>query len=118
MAASDVLLLTQRVDVADMALPSKLTSYFSAGRPVVAAVAEGSEAQAEVEASRGGVVVAPSSPEELLGALTELASNPLKRAELGRKGQEYARMELSPVSALSNFEAFMLRLASLKHHPT
>ncbi len=37
LAAADVLLLTERSSVRDMSLPSKLTSYFAAGRPVVAA---------------------------------------------------------------------------------
>jgi hypothetical protein len=43
MQASDVLLVNQRASVADMSLPSKLTSYFPAARPVVAAVAPDSE---------------------------------------------------------------------------
>ncbi|MGB3330036.1 MAG: glycosyltransferase, partial [Thermomicrobiales bacterium] len=39
LAASDALLVNQLASVTDMSLPSKLTSYFSVGRPVVAAVA-------------------------------------------------------------------------------
>ena len=38
LAAADVLLLSERPSQTDMSLPSKLTSYFAAGRPVVAAV--------------------------------------------------------------------------------
>ena len=36
--AADVLLLSERATQIDMSLPSKLTAYFAAGRPVVAAV--------------------------------------------------------------------------------
>ena len=39
LAAADMLLVNQRGSVDDMSLPSKLTSYFAAGRPVVAAAA-------------------------------------------------------------------------------
>lgn len=41
LAAADVLAVTQRGSVLDMSVPSKLTSYFVSGRPVVASVAEG-----------------------------------------------------------------------------
>lgn len=40
LAAADVLAVTQRASVLDMSVPSKLTSYFVSGRPVVASVAD------------------------------------------------------------------------------
>lgn len=39
LAAADVLAVTQKASVLDMSLPSKLTSYFMTGRPVIASVA-------------------------------------------------------------------------------
>ena len=41
LAAADVLVLNERTTVLDMSLPSKITSYFRSGRPVVAAVRRG-----------------------------------------------------------------------------
>lgn len=55
LAAADVLLVNQLPAVSDMALPSKLTSYFAAGRPVVAAVAAESEAAHEVTLAGAGI---------------------------------------------------------------
>jgi colanic acid biosynthesis glycosyl transferase WcaI len=43
LAAADILLLNQRAGVSEMALPSKLTAYLAASRPIVAAVEQGSE---------------------------------------------------------------------------
>jgi colanic acid biosynthesis glycosyl transferase WcaI len=46
LAAADILLVNQRGTVSDMSLPSKLTAYFAAGRPIVAAVQRASETAA------------------------------------------------------------------------
>lgn len=55
LAAADVLLVNEAPTVAEMSVPSKLTSYFTAGRPVVAASWERSAAAAELRRSGGGV---------------------------------------------------------------
>lgn len=90
LAAADVLLVNQRPSVTDMSLPSKLTSYFSTGRPVVAAVASASECAHEVTASGGGLVTDPSRPQDLLAAILELTSDPENAAILGERGKHFA----------------------------
>ena len=95
LAAADVLAVTQKASVLDMSLPSKLTSYFTAGRPVVASVAAGSGTAREVERSGAGVVVAPEDPEALLAAVRSLAADPERCAELGARGREYVERRLS-----------------------
>ena len=52
--ASDVLLLSERPEMVNMSLPGKLTSYVTAGKPIVAAVASGGATAAEVERSGAG----------------------------------------------------------------
>ena len=60
LAAADQLLLCERDGVANMALPSKLTAYTAARRPIIAAVmAEGLSAQAIDDAGIGHVVRPP-----------------------------------------------------------
>ena len=59
LGAADVLLLSQRASVRGMSLASRLTAYFAAGRPVVAAASPGSEVAAEVRRSEAGVLVRP-----------------------------------------------------------
>ena len=65
LAAADVLLLAERATRVDMSLPSKLTSYFAAGRPIVAAVLPGGGSAREVERSGAGLVVPAGEPERL-----------------------------------------------------
>jgi len=107
LAAADVLLINQRASLADASLPSKLTSYVAAGRPVVAAAAAGSETAREVEASGSGVVVAPEDPAALLAALLRVTSDAALAARLGEAGARHARDVLSKEAALRGYEQFV-----------
>ena len=107
LAAADLLLINQRAGVTDMSLPSKLTSYFAVGRPVVAAVEADSETAREVQASGGGVVVAADEPEALLGALQQLADGALLAERLARSGRAWAAETLAPEPALQDYERFL-----------
>ncbi|MGW5659958.1 glycosyltransferase [Streptomyces sp. NPDC003758] len=106
LAAADLLAVTQRASVRDMSLPSKLTSYFAAGRPVIAAVtAQGGTAQ-EVRRSGAGVVVEPENPRALLDAVRQLSFERDRSAALGAHGPEYVRERLGR-------EAGLMRIAAL-----
>ncbi len=107
--AADVLVLSQRGALLDMALPSKLTSYFAAGRPVVAAVSNACEAAAEVVASGAGVVVPPDAPAALAATLRELRAAPAKAQVLGTSGRRYADLVLSHTAALRGYEELLER---------
>jgi glycosyltransferase involved in cell wall biosynthesis len=107
MAASDVLLVNQRASVTDMSLPSKLTSYFAAGRPVVAAASDDSETAREIGAARAGVVVAPDEPERFRDAILALESDPATAAELGVSGRRYAERVLFPEVVLADYDRFL-----------
>jgi glycosyltransferase involved in cell wall biosynthesis len=67
--AADVLLLLERSGVREMSLPSKITSYVTAGRPIVAAVTEGGATYKEFTTHGLGTVVRASTPSELVAAL-------------------------------------------------
>jgi colanic acid biosynthesis glycosyl transferase WcaI len=110
LGAADVLLLNQRASVGDMALPSKLASYFASGRPVVAAVAADCEAACRVEEARGGIVVPPEDPVALANALITLRDSPELASETGASGKVYADRHLSPKSALAGYDVFLQSL--------
>jgi colanic acid biosynthesis glycosyl transferase WcaI len=106
MAATDVLLVNQRASVTDMSLPSKLTSYFAAGRPIVAAASAGSETAREIEAAGAGYVVPPDEPARLRDAILVLKESPAT-AEFGARGRRYAERVLFPGAALAEYERFV-----------
>jgi colanic acid biosynthesis glycosyl transferase WcaI len=107
MQAADVLLVNQRASVTDMSLPSKLTSYFAAGRPVVAAASADSETAHEVESADAGIVVPPCDPDAFRDAILALKNDQALFDRLAARGAEYARSTLSRETALQEYEAFL-----------
>jgi glycosyltransferase involved in cell wall biosynthesis len=113
LAAADLLVLNQRASVGDMSLPCKLASYFSAGRPVVAAAAFESPAAREVRTAQAGMVVAPGQPAALAEALVRIKAAPEMAAAMGARGQSYARRHLSQESALAAYDDFLSQLLEI-----
>ena len=96
-----MLLVHERSTVRDMSLPSKLTSYFAAGRPVVAMVRRDSATAAELERSGAGMVVDHTHPADLAVALNELQSNPSLRRRLGSAALNHVNRYPHPSSPLN-----------------
>lgn len=107
LAAADALAVTQRASVLDMSVPSKLTSYFAAGRPVVAAVAAEGGAAREVVRSGAGVLVAPEDPEALVAAVRKLAGDPALADALGAEGPRHVAAHLSQEAGLARIDALI-----------
>jgi colanic acid biosynthesis glycosyl transferase WcaI len=112
MQASDVLLVNQRASVADMSLPSKLTSYFAAGRPVVAAASAESETAREIEAAGAGHVVPPDAPVSLKEAIVSLQRDPAAAAAVSQSAQRYALTTLSSTTILAEYEALIEKIVA------
>ncbi len=107
LAAADGLLVTQRASVLDMSVPSKLTSYFVAGRPVIASVAEGGGTAEEIRRSDAGWLVPPEDPAALAAAGRELAADPEVADALGARGFDYARAHLGREAGLGRISALL-----------
>lgn len=109
--AADVLLLNEQQGVREMALPSKLTTYFTAGKPVVAAVAPDGTSADEVRAAQAGVLVTPGDPTAMLTAIEGLLADPQRATHLGSSGQRYAAATLSVDGVLAKWEELLTRVA-------
>lgn len=114
LAHADVLLVNELPGVSEMSVPSKLTTYFWAGRPVLAAVDPRGATAHEIAASGGGIVVAPGQPDALLNAARELASDPTRRTALGESGRRYATDVLSREAAVDAYEEWARSLVSTR----
>lgn len=101
LSAADVLLLSERPSQINSSLPSKLTSYFAAGRPIVAAVALDGGSAREVERSGAGLVVPAGQPARLLESLARIRSDPELRARLAAAGPAYAAAHTSKAACLA-----------------
>ncbi|MEU1471065.1 glycosyltransferase [Streptomyces sp. NPDC005761] len=107
LAAADVLAVTQRASVLDMSVPSKLTSYFVTGRPVIASVADGGGTALEVQRSGAGLLVAPEDPAAVLAAVRKLIEEPEAADELGSNGPRYVARHLGREAGLARFDALL-----------
>lgn len=114
LAAADVLLVNERPGVGEMAVPSKLTSYFTTGNPVLAATDADSITAAEIAASGGGLVVAPDDPARLVRAAYELGRDRERARALGAAGREFCARTLSRAHAIDLFEQWLTDLAEKK----
>lgn len=103
LAAADVLLVNEKAGIAEMAVPSKLTSYFDAGRPVVAAVDANGLAAIEIEAAGAGVIVRPAAPAAVVDAIEELRADPEWQRSLGGAGRQYRLSVMRESDAIAAF---------------
>ncbi|MGY1769920.1 glycosyltransferase family 4 protein [Blastococcus sp. SYSU D00813] len=107
LAAADCLLLNEKPGVVEMSVPSKLTTYFSAGKPVVAATDTASGAAQLVRDSGAGVIVRSGDADSILAAVTDLAQDPQRGEGMGRNGRRYAAQRLAGDTSLSLYDAWL-----------
>jgi glycosyltransferase involved in cell wall biosynthesis len=112
LAAADVLLLSERATQLDMSLPSKLTSYFAAGRPIVAAVPPAGASAREVKRADSGLTVAAGNPGAILDALASLRSDEALTARLAAAGPRYAEAHLGAAACLAQAAALVDMIAA------
>lgn len=110
LAAADVLLLTERPGVAEMALPSKLTTYFQAGKPVVAAVGAHGSAARLVAAAGAGTIVPPDSAQGLIDGVLGMLGDPDAAHRCGDSARRYAEAHLQSAATVG---ALVTHLAEL-----
>lgn len=105
--SADLLLVNEQPGLREMAVPSKLTSYFRTGLPVLAAVEEDGTTAQELHAAQAGVMVAPGQPKLLVDAALELSRDPDRCRELGSNGATHAATHLAQEAALSRNEKWL-----------
>jgi colanic acid biosynthesis glycosyl transferase WcaI len=115
LGAADVLLVNERPGVAQMALPSKLTSYFRSGKPILAATDARGLTASELAASGGGVCVPADRPDLLLNEAVRLARDRILAGRLATRGRRYCDALLSEDAALDRHEQWILDLADGRH---
>lgn len=92
--SADALLVHERSTVKDMSLPSKLTTYFAMGRPVIAVTRADGTTAAEVRRADAGLVVEPGDAEAFRAAVDRLRNDADLVSRLSHNGREYSRQHL------------------------
>lgn len=106
LASADVHLLPQRIEAADLVLPSKLAPMLSSGRPIAAMAPAGSSLAQELEGA--GLATDPADPDAWIAAITRLIDDPLQRRQLGAGGRIKALKRWNRESVLDQIETALL----------
>ncbi|OBG26727.1 glycosyltransferase [Mycobacterium sp. 852002-51057_SCH5723018] len=112
LSTADVLLLNEKPSVGDMAVPSKLTTYFMTGKPVVGATDQSSAAAGEIRAAGAGVIVPPADPRPLLDAALSIGRDKTAARQFGEAGKRFSREVLDRDSAICRYEKWCHELAA------
>lgn len=104
---SDILLVNELPGVAEMAVPSKLTSYFDAGRPVIAATDPSGITASEIMAASAGIVVPAGDPEALLNAALQIRMLEDGGQEFGKNGRRYRETVLDQAVAIERWSVLL-----------
>jgi colanic acid biosynthesis glycosyl transferase WcaI len=108
-SGADVLLLNQKAAVEDSVIPSKLLTYMAAGRTVLAAVSERSEAARQILEAQCGLLVPAEDPKALVEAVFALRRDPARRQKLGANGRVYAEMRFTKQNVLREYDLLFNR---------
>lgn len=112
--SADVLLVNERPGVKEMSVPSKLTSYFVTGLPIIAATDAGSATAHELSAAGAGIRAESGSPAALAAAIEHLRQEPRSAQDFGAAGRQYSHRVLTEEAAVESYVRWLSALASRK----
>lgn len=104
LSAADVLVLTQKANIVDIIIPSKLLTYMAAGQPVIAAANLQSEAARTIHLADCGKVVPPEDARALSEAILYVQAHPEDARKWGMNARSYAEKNFSKEFVLSKYE--------------
>jgi glycosyltransferase involved in cell wall biosynthesis len=109
LAAADVLVAILDPTAAKYSVPSKILSYMTAGRPILAAISADNLAARTIKAARAGLAVDPENSAELRRAARSLVEDGECRKRLGGAGLAYARANFEIDAVAARFEELFRR---------
>jgi glycosyltransferase involved in cell wall biosynthesis len=111
LAAADVLVAILEPTAAKYSVPSKVLSYMTAGRPILAAIPADNLAARTIKAACTGLTVDPENSAELRRLARSLVEDGDCRKRLGAAGLAYARANFNIDGIAARFEELFYRHA-------
>jgi putative colanic acid biosynthesis glycosyltransferase WcaI len=110
LAAADIHVVPLKRGLAASSVPSKTYSIMAAGRPIVAAVDEGTEVARVVETAGAGLAVPPEDPDSFVAAVTKLVDAPDLAVQMGRSARGFVERWASPAAVALQYELLFQEL--------
>jgi colanic acid biosynthesis glycosyl transferase WcaI len=105
--AANATILTMRPEYSDASVPSKLISYFAAGRPVICAASRDTSVARIVSEAGSGIVTEPGDPGALARAIVELAADSTCAEGMGSAARKYFEQHFTLDRAYGQFSALL-----------
>lgn len=109
LAAADLLVVVLEPDASTFSAPSKVLTYLSAGRAILAAMPSDNAAARLIMATSAGRVVDPTDVAGLMAAARELLEDPEALARAGAAGRAYAVKTFDLERVAARFEEVAYR---------
>ncbi len=109
LASADVFVATLEARAGSFAVPSKVLSYFCAGRPILAAMPAQNLAAQRISASGAGVVVPPDDARAFVAAAQALCGDPRRRTIMAANARAHAQREFRIDDISERFERVFAR---------
>ena len=107
LGSADVLVAILEADAGVFSVPSKVLSYFCAGRAVLLAVPKENLAAKIVDESGAGLVVEPSDVAGFCAAARQLIDSSQRREECGQAARHYAETHFDINRIADRFESIL-----------
>ena len=104
LSTASVLVALLEQDAGEFSVPSKLLSYFAAGRPVLLSAPGGNLSSRVLEESSGGLRAEPSDTGAFIAAARRLRQDDELRRSLGGAGRQYSERNFNIEAIASRFE--------------
>jgi colanic acid biosynthesis glycosyl transferase WcaI len=110
LATGDLHVVPLRPGLAQVSVPSKTYSILAAGRPVLAAIDEGTAVPRLLAESGGGVSVAPDDPDRFIATVADLVGDVDRLRQMGTAGRRWVETAASPESVAATYESLIREL--------
>jgi glycosyltransferase involved in cell wall biosynthesis len=112
LASADVLFAAATDNAGVFSVPTKITSYLCAARPIVLCAGRSNLAADVIHQSRGGLVVDPGDDPAMRSAIIRLIDDQREREAMGARGRAYAERAFAIGPIADRFERLFERLRS------
>ncbi len=107
LSGADVFVAMIEEEAGIFCVPSKVLTYFSVGRPILAAIPQGNLARRLIERENAGLVANPDSMDDIIAKARELLGDDELRRKMGQNGRQYAQTTFDIQAITDKFQAVM-----------
>jgi len=112
LASADILLVPLDRDKSSISVPSKLSNFMAAGRPILGLTTNDSEVATVIRETKSGLSVPPDDSEAIGAAIMELGADGDRLRTFGANARAYVVKHFAKATILERYERIMAGMRS------